>query len=151
MHKEHTKYLSGLRRQRGFTLVELMIAVAIVGILAAIAYPSYTNHLMKGRRASAQAHPLDIAQRQTQYLLDARAYAPDLVTLGVSTPSDVSTYYTIAVCIDSAGTACSTPSSPPYFRITATPKAGTAQVNDQCGTLEIDNTGSKTAGAAGCW
>lgn len=137
-----------MKAQKGFTLIELMVAVAIVGILAAIAYPSYTNYLLKGRRASAQAHLMDIAQRQQQYLLDARAYAPDLPTLNVTTPSDVSAYYSpiTIVAVNTAGV-------PPSFTITATPKAGTAQVNDQCGTLGIDNTGNKTVstGVAGCW
>ena len=148
MHKTYTGHPIALQRQRGFTLIELMIAVAIIGILAAIAYPSYNNYLMKGRRASAQAHLSDIAQRQQQYLLDARAYAPDLAALNLTTPSDVSAYYSpITIVADN------TAGAPPSFTVTATPKAGTAQVNDQCGILGIDNTGSKTAstGAAGCW
>lgn len=136
-----------MKAHKGFTLVELMIAVAIIGILAAIAYPSYSNYLMKGRRASAQAHLADIAQRQEQYLLDARAYAGSLGALNMTTPDDVSTYYTITLVADN------TAGAPPSFTVTATPKAGTAQVNDQCGTLSINNTGSKIAstGAAGCW
>ena len=59
----------------GFTLIELMITVAIVGILAAIAYPSYTSHIQKGARRAAQAQMLDIANRQQQYLLANRGYA----------------------------------------------------------------------------
>lgn len=121
--------------QRGFTLIELMVTVAIVGILAAIAYPSYQNYMIKSRRASAQAHLMDIAQRQQQYLLDVRGYAADLATLNVTTPSNVSTNYTITIA---------TPAGPPpTFTITATPIAGTPQATD--GPLSINNTGVKTS------
>lgn len=121
--------------QRGFTLIELMVTVAIVGILAAIAYPSYQNYMIKGRRASAQAHLMDIAQRQQQYLLDVRGYAADLTTLNITTPSNVSTNYTITIA---------TPAGPPpTFTITATPIAGTPQATD--GPLSINNTGVKTS------
>lgn len=131
-----------MKKAAGFTLIELMIVVAIVGILSAIAYPSYQSYLMKGRRASAQTHLMDIAQRQQQYLLDARSYA-DLTTLNVTTPADVSQYYTIAI----------TPASPTTtFTVRATPKVGTQQAGDPCGVLEIDNTGAKTAAqTSGCW
>lgn len=135
-----------MKRAEGFTLIELMVTIAIIGILASIAYPSYTNYLQKGRRASAQTHLMDIAQRQQQYLLDARAYAPDIGTLGITTPSDVSTYYTIpAFTVNAAG-------APPSFAVTAKPKAG-SQASDKCGTLGIDSAGSKTTstGASGCW
>lgn len=137
-----------MKAQKGFTLIEIMIAVAIVGILAAIAYPSYTSYLQKGRRASAQAHLVDIAQRQEQYLLDARAYAPDLATLNLTTPGDVSAYYSPITI-----TAVNTAGAPPTFTVTATPKAGTAQATDQCGILGINSTGNKTVstGVSGCW
>lgn len=122
------------RVQRGFTLLELMIAVAVVAILAAIAYPSYQSHLISSRRASAQSHLMDISQREQQYLLDARSYASDLVTLNMTTPSDVSSYYTIAITVSS---------TPPTFTATATPITGTSQASD--GALSINSTGAKTS------
>lgn len=135
-----------MKHAKGFTLLELLVTVAIIGILAAIAIPSYSNYMQKSRRASAQAHLMDIAQRQQQYLLDARAYATSLSQLGISTPNDVSPYYN-PITIN----AVNTPGSPPSFTVTAQPKAD--QVGDKCGTLSIDNLGTKTAstGAAGCW
>jgi type IV pilus assembly protein PilE len=122
------------QRLGGVTLIELMTVVAIMGILTAIAYPSYQQHVAKGRRAGAQAVLMDIAQRQQQYLLDARSYASDLATLGVSPPNDVAAYYTVSVALIAG--------PPPGFSATATPKAGTAQANDP--VLTIDNAGVKT-------
>ncbi|MDA8256555.1 MAG: type IV pilin protein [Betaproteobacteria bacterium] len=91
------------------------------------------SYLAKGRRSSAQAFLMDIAQTQQRYLLDARNYAPDLASLNMTTPSNVSLYYTITI-----GTV-STP--PPTFSAIATPKAGTPQASDV--TLSIDSAGVK--------
>lgn len=126
--------LMRIRRQRGFTLVELMVAVAIVAILASIAYPSYVNHVVKSNRASAQSVLMEIAQKQSQYMLDNRGYASDLSTLHVSTPAKLTGIYTFSVTVSNT--------TPPGFTATATPVAGTAQASD--GTLTIDNVGTKS-------
>ena len=68
----------------GFTLIEILIVVAIVAILATIAWPSYQSAMRKNNRAAVESHLSDIAQRQQQFLLDQRGYAPNLSTLGVS-------------------------------------------------------------------
>lgn len=84
-------------KNKGFTLVELMVAVAILGILASIVLPSYQDYLRKGRRSAAQSVLMDVAQKQQQYLLDSRSYASDLSTLNITVPSDVSKYYAITL------------------------------------------------------
>jgi len=126
----------------GFTLIELMVAVAVITILAAIAYPSYLSQMRKSRRSEVESTLMDIAQRQQQYLLDARAYAPDVTTLNVTIPADVSTFYTITIC-RAVGAPCNAPGgTPPTFAAIATPKAGSAQASDY--TLAIDSTGAKS-------
>ena len=88
-------------KQNGFTLIELMITVTIVGILAAVAYPSYTSYIIKGNRAAAQAQMLDIANRQQQFMLANRAYATkaQLTTSGYALPIEVSTRYSYNITV----------------------------------------------------
>jgi type IV pilus assembly protein PilE len=128
--------------KNGFTVVELLITMAIIGILTAIAFPSYQSHVRKGSRAAAQAAMMQVADREAQYLLDARNYAlgsSALTTLNVTLPTDVSTKYTITV---TAADGTATPSTPPTYTITATPITGGPQVAD--GTLSLTHTGAKT-------
>jgi len=130
-----------MKDAEGFTLIELMITVAIIGIIAAVAVPQYSQYIVRGNRAAAQAFLMDVANREKQYLLDARAYTASLTDMTIVTPTDVSKNYTITICIDSAGVACSTASSPPYFNIKATPIVGKPQADN--GTLTLDDSGTK--------
>jgi type IV pilus assembly protein PilE len=135
-------------RNRGFTLIELVIAIAVVGILAAIALPSFTSQIRKSARAEAQSFMTTAAGNQQQYLLNRRAYASSLDAsspgyLGTAPPADLNSKYTFTLA--AAGGAAGGP--PPTFSLTAT--AIGAQTRDVCPTLLIDNAGNKTPPA--CW
>jgi type IV pilus assembly protein PilE len=124
-----------MKKQRAFSLIELMIAIAIIAVLGMIAYPSYQSYLRKGHRAAAQTFMLDIASRQQQYLLDTRTYASDIPgVLKLAPSADLAGRYTFAV-VPAAG-------PPPSFVITATPVTGSSQDGD--GALTLDNLGNKT-------
>ena len=130
-------------RTRGFTLIEVIITMAILAILVAVALPTYRDHMRKSRRAEAQAYLMAVASRQQQFLLDTRAYAGTLATVAIAAPANVTAAYDLAV-VAAAG-------PPPTFSVSATPKATTDQVNERCGTLAIDQTGAKTAALGTCW
>ena len=121
--------------QKGFTLIELMIAVAIVAILAAIALPNYSSYVVRAKRSAAQSQMMDIANREQQFLLADRSYADQtkLASSGYSLPTDVSANYGYSIAVDNAAT-------PPTFVITFTPTGG--QSSD--GTISLSSEGVKT-------
>lgn len=123
--------------QSGFTLIELMIVVAIIGILTTIAYPSYTQYVINANRAAAQAEMMDIANRQQQFLLTNRSYADQatLTASGYALPADIATRYNYAIAVG-AGTV-------PSYTLTFTAIGN--QVSD--GALTINNEGVKTPAA----
>lgn len=137
------------RRENGFTLIELMITVAIIAVLAAVAMPSYQDYLRKGRRADAQSYLQEIAARQQHFLADRRAYstsitaAPGAGGLGLSVPSSVSPFYDVNLATDNTA-------SPPTFVVSAAPKG--SQAVEKCGTLSLNARGVKAASGSGtCW
>jgi type IV pilus assembly protein PilE len=124
------------RRAAGFTLIELLVCVAIVGILAAIAYPAYTKYTVKSNRGAAESHLIELAQAESQYMADSRSYTDSMNDLGMTTPTAVSSKYAITI------TASNGP--PATFLITAHPIDGTSQAGD--GDLTINQAGTRTPG-----
>jgi type IV pilus assembly protein PilE len=122
---------------RGFTLIELMIAVAIVALLAAVAYPSYTKQIVRGQRTSGQDFVMDLAQREEQYFNDNRAYATTLAQLGyASVPPNVSPYYNPPAFNNFAG-------PPPGWTVSVSPAAGSRAQQTNDGTLVANSLGQR--------
>ena len=122
----------------GFSLLELMITVAIVAILASIAYPSYQNHVTKTRRAAAAACSMEAAQYMERFYTTNMSYSKDKGGTAVALPvsqcaNDLADHYTVSL-------SSSTPSS---YTITAVPKGGQATRDTKCATLSLDQTGKK--------
>jgi type IV pilus assembly protein PilE len=126
----------------GFTLIELMIVVAVITILGSIAYPSYMSYAVRAKRSDAQQVMQEISLKEGQYILDARGYTGTLGSGGLNiarsgwtcTISCTSPNYTISVAADNSTT-------PPSYTISATPVSGSGQAND--GTLTLSNTGAR--------
>lgn len=151
-----SKELKRVKRQKGFTLMELMIVVAIVGVISAIAYPSYTQFIVKSKRVAGTAVLLQIADRQQQFFMDNKQYATQFSSLGytsdammvnedgmIVSDSDSRRTYKIAFSAASASA----------FTVEAVPQQAQASKDADCGTMTLTNAGVKGHSGSGdnCW
>ncbi len=138
-----------MRSMRGFTLIELMMVVAIISILATIAWPSYQDYVRRSKRADAQAVMMSIANKEQQYLLDTRTYTDVIGTGGLRVSPDgydctqnsnkkcANNFYDITVTVDAG--------PPVTFTVNAASKGG--QTPD--GDLSLTSAGAKTRMVSG--
>ena len=120
----------------GFTLIELMVVVAIIGILASVAYPSYLDSFRKARRADAQADMVQYAGFAERIFTETNSYVSATTDAASLVDTDFYTYATVPTAT--------------AFTITITAQGG--QANDVCGTtMSLTNTGATTPATAGCW
>lgn len=139
----------------GFTMVELIIVVAVIGILAGIAYPSYLDSVRKSRRADAMVTLLTLAGLQEKFYIQKSTYTTEIAGgagLNFGKTTSTEDYYSMAV---TAGPTADLKSS---FTLTATPVAGKSQADDdKCYTFSIDSRNLKIAKTAAgsdtddCW
>lgn len=157
MSNQHAKCTAKyLYRQQGVTLLELMVVVVIIGIIASIAYPSYTQFIIRAKRTAGSAVLLQVADRQQQFFMDNKQFATALSSLGYAADSfmvnddgstvgatDKNRTYSISL---SAVTATS-------YTVQALPQLGQAAHDSDCGTLTLTHAGAKGQSGSGdkCW
>jgi len=153
MNKNPTKSRNA---QRGFSLIELMIVVAIIAVISAFAYPSYDRYVIKTKRSVAQNALLQVADRQQQFFMDNKRFAADITNLGFpanpyvvddngtsTVASDADAVYSLSLSNVTATT----------WTATATPLNSQLSRDTYCGSLTITQTGAKSKSGASdeCW
>lgn len=143
-------------KQKGVTLLELMVVVVIIGIIAAIAYPSYTQFIVKSKRATSSSVLLQVADRQQQFFMDNKQYATKLSTLGFAADEYmINDDGTMVSASDSRRTYKITLSgaTATTFTVEAIPQLVQASRDTDCGTMTLSSAGAKGQSGSGdnCW
>ena len=133
--------MNPVRRQAGFTLIEVMITVVVIGILAAIALPSYTSYINRTYRDSAKACLAEHAQFMERYYSTNLTYVGADPALGCETEDDMPNRYTFSVSNLAQGT----------YTVGAAVVTGSSQAKDKCTAMGLTHVGAKTASDASCW
>lgn len=127
----------------GFTLIELMIAIAVVGILAAIAMPSYTQYILRANRTEAKAILMESAQYMERYFTTNNTYVGAAVLSAVSPKGATGSAIKYNISFSAGPTASA-------FTLQAE-TAGSQDNDTTCGDLTLSNTGARSPATAGCW
>jgi len=150
------KTIQQQKQQSGVTLMELLIVVAIIAIISAAAYPSYTRFVVRAKRAIGTSSLLQVADRQQQFFMDNKRYATTLTSLGyasdtimigeegqVVTVGDDKRIYEVEISASNFVT----------YELTATPQLNQADKDSSCGNLTLTHTGEKGQSGTGdnCW
>jgi type IV pilus assembly protein PilE len=157
MHKSEVRKIdSRLGQQRGFSLLELMIVVAIIAIISAIAYPSYVQFVVTAKRTTASSALLQVADKQQQFFMDNKSYTNDLTNLGFAAnpliindegesvaSGDSDSIYSISLSNVTAIT----------YTATAAPQKVQADRDSECASFTITQAGAKGHTGTGddCW
>ena len=142
-----------MRKQQGITLIEVLTAMVIIGILAGVAIPAYQNTVSKTRRADGKGLAIDIAAREERHFMQYNTYTTDIAgASGLNTSADSSEgYYSAAVAACGSGTIAS------CFTVTVTARDAQLKSDENCKTLTLTNTGikgstnAKDEASTGCW
>ncbi|WP_096087353.1 type IV pilin protein [Agaribacterium haliotis] len=131
------------QKNSGFTLIEVMIVVAMIAILASLALGAFSGSSQKARRADAKASLTELAAEQEKYYFREKQYTDNLANLNASTSSSEG-YYTLSASTATGATGCANAGA--CFVLTATATSGKAQFDDSsCRSFTISNAGSKKA------
>lgn len=136
------KQICGRRHTAGVTLIELMVAVAIVGILAALAYPSYQRYVARTHRNAAAACLSQYAQFMERFYTTNLTYSDADPVMGCRLENDMNRHYTFAVDVSDDGRG---------FVARATPVGAQASLDSACGTLTLNQTGGRSPADNTCW
>lgn len=136
-----------MMKKNGYSLIELIVTLAVISILASIAIPTYKSYTLKTRRSEGRAFVMEIMQRQEKYYTENNTYTTDLTQLGYSssTPTSEQGYYQVSAAAAADGIANN-------VILTAQPQGN--QANDsECGSFIINSNGSKTTSTSSttCW